>query len=278
MEKKMWQDFLARFPSSSLLRVVVFLLVWVIFWLPIAIPLAKFLQWNPHQPLSIGQKLSLMTPLYIIAPLLIWGIGQVEGVSFTEYGLSWTPQLFISLLLGFGLALGGLVIVFGVEGLLDWIQWHPENIKQLLTTSPPILVLGLWIGVTEELIFRGFFLNELRQDYPLAIAAAVSSGVFALLHLVWEQEKTLPQLPGLWVMAMVLVGARLVDHGSLGLAWGLHAGWIWGLSSLDAAGLMGYTGKGPAWMTGFGEQPLAGIAGIICLLLTGVMLLLLNGQ
>jgi hypothetical protein len=135
-----------------------------------------------------------------------------------------------------------------------------------------VLLLGLWISVTEELVFRGFLLNELSQDYSVWVAAAISSIIFAFLHLIWEQQDTLPQLPGLWLMGMVLVLARWVDDGSLGLAWGLHAGWIWGLTCLDSSQLISYTGKGPTWMTGLGQKPLAGGAGLICLVITGILL------
>ncbi len=73
-------------------------------------------------------------------------------------------------------------------------------------------------------------------------------------------------------MGMVLVFARWVDGGSLGLATGLHTGWIWGLTCLDSTELISYTGKGPTWITGLGANPLAGVAGIVCLLTTGILL------
>jgi hypothetical protein len=39
--------------------------------------------------------------------------------------------------------------------------------------------------------------------------------------------------------------------------------------------LISYTGKGPTWMTGLGKKPLAGLAGLICLLGIGALLLFL---
>jgi hypothetical protein len=65
----------------------------------------------------------------------------------------------------------------------------------------------------------------------------------------------MPQLPGLWLMGMVLVLARYVDGGSLGLAWGLHAGWVWAIASLDSAQLITYTGTGSEWVTGKNRKP-----------------------
>jgi membrane protease YdiL (CAAX protease family) len=98
------------------------------------------------------------------------------------------------------------------------------------------------------------------------VAGAISSLIFALLHLLWERQQTLPQLPGLFLMGMVLVWARAIDHGSLGLAWGLHSGWVWGLALLDSAELMSYSDSGLVWVKGIYNQPLAGLAGILCLL------------
>ncbi len=134
----------------------------------------------------------------------------------------------------------------------------------------------MFVAIIEELVFRGVFLNLLLQDYNIAIAATVSSLIFALLHLVWERENTLPQLPGLWLMGMILVGARLVDGGSLGLAIGLHAGWVFSLAYLDTAELYVYTGKGVSWLAGKQGQPLASVAGIMVLLLTAGILVLFN--
>lgn len=261
--------------SSALIKVAAFFIAWVALWLPLAIPIATLLKWHPPKPLAAEQKLPLLAALYLIAPLILWGASWVEGVSFSNYGLDWKLAVLSSLGQGLGLSVLSLIIVFMGEWLLGWIEWHHQNWQRLGKVLLPVLFLGLWIGVTEELVFRGFLLNELQQDYSVWVAAAISSVIFALLHLIWEQQNTLPQLPGLWFMGMVLVLARWVDGGSLGLAWGLHAGWIWGLTCLDSAELISYTGKGPIWMTGLGNNPLAGVAGFLCLLGVGTLLLFL---
>jgi membrane protease YdiL (CAAX protease family) len=114
--------------------------------------------------------------------------------------------------------------------------------------------------------------TELEQDYSVWIAATISSLIFAVLHLIWEQQQTIPQLPGLWLMGVVLVLARFVDRGNLGLAWGLHSGWIWAIACIDTAQLIDYTDQISDWVTGKNKKPLAGVAGIVCLLLTAVTL------
>ncbi|HEY9904949.1 MAG TPA: CPBP family intramembrane glutamic endopeptidase [Candidatus Sericytochromatia bacterium] len=266
------QGLMSSVASTALVKVATFFISWAVLWLPLAIPIATLLKWRPPKPLAAEQKLPLLAALYLIAPPILWGASWVEGTSFSDYGLDWKLKVLLSLGLGLGLGILSLIIVFSGQWLLGWVEWRLENLQRLGQLLLPILFLGLWIGVTEELIFRGFLLNTLRQDYSVWVAAAISSVIFALLHLIWEQQNTLPQLPGLWLMGMVLVLARWADGGSLGLAWGLHAGWIWGLTCLDSAELISYTGKGSVWMTGLGKKPLAGIAGIICLLITGILL------
>jgi uncharacterized protein len=258
--------------AAASVKVIAFLVTWLILWLPIAIPLAQKLKWNPIQPSTGEQKLPMLATLYLIAPTIVWAASWVEGASFSDYGLNLEPQIFISLGLGLTLSLLGLSLVFLLESLAGWVQWHRENFKRLWSFGLPILGLGLGIGLIEELIFRGFVLTELLQDYSLGVAAIASSLIFALSHLLWERKQTLPQLPGLMLMGVVLVLARWADRGSLGLAWGLHAGWIWGLTCLDAAALISYPDNSSAWIVGLGGQPLAGIAGILCLLGTGASL------
>jgi uncharacterized protein len=249
-------------------------MVWTIAWLPLAIPIAWQLNWNPKKPITTREKLPLVASLYVIAPLILGGAIAVEGVTLSDWGLTGGVHFFLSTIAGIALAIFGLAIIFTIESRLGWLEWQRENYPQLRSLLIPLLALGLWISLTEEVIFRGFLLSELQQDYSFVVAALLSSTIFSLLHLLWDRKQTIAQLPGLWLMGMLLVAARASDRGSLGLAFGLHAGWIWGLSSIDSARLFVYTGKGKAWLTGIGGQPLAGVAGILCLCGTGVILIL----
>lgn len=259
----------------ALLKIALFFLCWIIAWLPIAIPIALAVKWRPGQPFSFQQKLPLLASLYLLAPLILWGETVLQNQSFAAYGLPLQGQVLVSLVWGLGVGAIGLGIVFGLQAGLGWLRWQtppgPIGFPLLLTG-----LLGLWVGFTEELIFRGYLLTQLQADYPLWVAAGLSSAIFALLHLVWEGRNTLPQLPGLWLMGFVLVLARWMDGGNLGLAWGLHAGWVWLLASLDATQTIAYTGKAPSWLTGLDDQPLAGAIGIGFLLLMGAGLVMVQ--
>ncbi|MBD2771452.1 CPBP family intramembrane metalloprotease [Iningainema sp. BLCCT55] len=248
-----------------------FFIAWVGCWFPVALVLGIALNWQPNQPLSPKDKLPLLISLYILAPLIVWGISYLTQTNFSSYGLIGSVSILKSLLLGFGLAVLSLAVVFGLQLWLGWCNF--QNVEtRLIASLSPIVVIALFVGGIEELVFRGFLFTELKIDYPVWVAAVVSSLIFAVLHLVWEQKETIPQLPGLWLMGMVLVLAFVEDSGSIGLAWGLHAGWVWAIATLDTAQLINYTGKVPDWVTGKNNKPLAGVAGVVCLLLTAIII------
>jgi uncharacterized protein len=265
-----WQELWLS--ANSVIKIAIFFLIWTIAWLPMGIAISIVSKRSNNEPTKIQQKLLMVVSLYILATPMVWIAAKIEGVSFLDYGLVWRSSLLISVIWGLGLGIIGLLASFAIQSLFGWVEWHWQNIKKLRSILLPILILGIGIGFIEELVFRGFLLNELQLNYTYWLAAIISSLIFAFGHLIWERKETIPQLPGLWLLGIVLVLARLVDKGSLGLAWGLHAGWIWGLSCLDSAQLISYSEKYSPLLTGINKQPLAGVAGILCLLSTGAIL------
>lgn len=261
--------------ANSLIKLILFLIVWAVIWLPIAIPLARLVKWHPAAPITIKQKLSLLTSLYLIAPFLVWWVSKIEGVSLLRYGLTWQVNLFQSILFGLILGISSIILIYYLESLGGWLQWKLETFASLLRLIFPLLIVALFVGLIEEIIFRGVFFSFLREDFSLPLATIISSIVFASLHLIWEREDSLPQLPGLFLMGVILVIARLVDHDRLGLAIGLHSGWIFTLSCLDTANLYSFSENIPQWLAGKPGQPLASVAGLMVLLLTGLFLGLL---
>ena len=261
--------------SLSLMKAAAFFLIWVTLWLPFAVVVGKFIGWRLFQPLNPEQKLPLVLSLYLIVPLIIWGTLKVEGLTINDYGLNWNWPLLRSIIFGLSLGICSLAVIFISESLLGWIKWQkPANYLEVVkTVIIPILFVAIAVGGIEEVIFRGFLYTELQKDYTNIIAGIISSIIFALLHLVWEQKETTPQIPGLWLMGMVLVLARITDDGSVGIAWGLHSGWVWSIICLDTTNAIEYTGKVPEWVTGIGKKPLAGLNGLMSLLLVAIALL-----
>ncbi|WP_413164371.1 CPBP family intramembrane glutamic endopeptidase [Capilliphycus salinus ALCB114379] len=274
--------------GPAIFKVTLFFGVWGLLWLPIAIATAMLLNWHPPQPLDEKQKPILLASLYLIVPLIIDRLSRVENQSFADYGWLWQLSTGISLISGLSISILSLVVFFGVEWILGWIAWQPQPQFQLAPDNflskilsawgslLSILLLALWISGTEEFVFRGFVQYHLQQDYTVVIAAIITSVIFALTHLIWEFKQTIPQLPGLWLMGMVLTLACVYNQ-NLGLAIGLHAGWIWGITSIQTLGNLTSTRRAPQWVTGIGDQPLAGVMGITMLLaVAGLLWLVYN--
>jgi len=266
-------DALAGLPAWQ--RTLVFFAVWMLLWLPLVLPLARILAWQPQQPLTPQQKIALVVSLYAVVWPLLGATTRLPGASWSAYGLAGDRAFFAGGLVGWGLALLSLAIVFGAESAAGWVTWRAAQGRRLLALALPIFLLALGISWTEEAIFRGVLLAWFAADLGWLAALLITSAIFALSHLLWEQQDTLPQLPGLLLMGAVLVGARAAAGGSLGVAWGLHAGWIWGLTCLDSAKLMAYSDRAAPWLTGLGGKPLASLAGLLCLLLAAAALWLL---
>lgn len=249
-----------------------FLALWFLIWLPLGLPLMAKVGWNPRQDAMPSQKLALVIPLYLLAPAVIALWLWLSETALPDYGWSAEPRFWLHSLLGWGLGLLGLALVWVLESLLGVCRWQSQNLKMWLKLSLPIAVLALGIGAAEELIFRGIFQTRLQEAFSPWVAAVLASAVFALLHLLWERRQTLPQIPGLFALGLVLVLARMADQGELSLAWGLHSAWVFGLASADSAELLTYSEAEGTWLSGIFNQPLAGLGGFLCLALTALVL------
>lgn len=183
-----------------------------------------------------------------------------------HYGLPRTPGDLLDLLVGLSLGLLSLLSLFGLEGGLGWLVWRPAAaLPQVILEG---LAIALGIGFAEELLFRGWLLDELERDYRPQAALWLCSLLFALLHFIKPIAVILrvwPQFFGLLLLGAALVWAKRLRRGHLGLAMGLHAGLVWGIYIVSVANLVAYSGQVPAWITGVDQNPLAGLMGLLFL-------------
>jgi uncharacterized protein len=267
--------------SPGLGGAIAFLCLWLAIWIPFAIPIARWVQWRPGQEPSLAQKLPLLISLYCLVPPLLWGTARLQGVPLERYGLNWQlsqlPHLLMSLGLGIGMAIAGLIVLFGLQLSWGWYCWQGIPWQQGLKAAGMVAILAGFVGGIEEWVFRGFIFYQLTAVYAPGLSAAIASLIFALMHLIWFEKGTYLQLPGLWLMGITLCIARWVDQGSLGLAWGLHSGWVWGLATLEMVPLLvpvlnPHTNLPVtshwSWLAGRQGKPLAGMMGLLLLLAT----------
>lgn len=244
---------------------------WLACWVPLAWWIGRRIGWQFPSPPEPAQKLPLVLSLYLLAPLPLWGYGQLQGwglgAQLAASGWRWDWPFAQQVGLGLGIALLGLGLLWGLELALGWLRFNLAVKPQLVAVALPILLLALLVSAVEETLFRGVLPVSLGAGLG---AIALSNAAFALLHLPWEPLKTgLPQLPGLWLMGLVLALAVGLS-GNLALAIGLHGGWVWAIASLDTTDGLTYSGQVPAWVTGLNGNLVAGAMGIAFLAVTGL--------
>lgn len=231
----------------------------LLLWLPGAIP-AYFLLRHPNTVTIVT-----MAWMFIVFLLLLRFWSQQYGqLFFKRYGLEWTRQNGIDLLKGLMIGLGSVLSLFILKWSAGWIELGTPS--ALGRTVAEGLLSAVGIGLAEELVFRGWLLDELQQDYSSKTALWANATIFALLHFLKPLEeivRTWLQFPGLVLLGLTLVWARRGHQQRLGICIGLHAGLVWGYYLVDVGQLI-ESSSFPV-ITGIDGNPLAGLLGLTLL-------------
>ncbi|MEG3976741.1 CPBP family intramembrane metalloprotease [Microcoleus sp. herbarium8] len=252
---------IANYPF--LLRVIIFLLILAAIWLPVAAPIYLLVK---DSNLATILTMGLLFAEFVFL-VRRWG-KQVYGQTqlLTSYGLVNTRQNGFELLIGLAIGISITFSLFVVQGLLGFVSWqNSDNLPRIIAEG---LLSALGVGFAEELVFRGWLLDELQRDYNNQISVRANSLIFALSHFIKPVEAMLrswPQFPGLLLLGLILVLAKRNCQNRLGLSIGLHAGLVWGYYIINIGELVRYSGSVPDWVTGINGNPLAGAIGLLFL-------------
>ena len=150
----------------------------------------------------------------------------------------------------------------------QWGNWLGKLSPQILLNS---LLLIIGIGFAEELVFRGWLLEELKNQYGLKKALIFQALVFSIVHIGFDMPflQMISILFGLFLFGIVLSVVRIKDDNSLWGCAGLHGGLV-GIWFLMNNGLIEISKEAPIWLVGPGNintNPLGGIYGITLLIL-----------
>ena len=126
------------------------------------------------------------------------------------------------------------------------------------------LIVG--IGFAEELIFRGWLLEEFKNQFGLKKAIIIQASLFSIVHIGFDLPfwQMISILIGLFLLGILLCLIRLKDNNSLWGCIGLHGG-IVGLWFITNNGLLFISKDSPKWLVGPGTintNPLGGLYGI----------------
>lgn len=236
----------------------------LLLWLPVAAPI----YWLGRDPnLVTILTMGLLFGEFLLL-LGLWGRRVYrEPQLFKRYGLAGTRQNGLDLLKGLSIGLLFTFSLFVLEGLLGWLEFRksPVLLPKVILEG---LVSALGIGFAEELVFRGWLLDELQRDYSPKVSLWADAIAFAVLHFLKplsEVIRTLPGFPGRLLLGLTLVWAKRSSGALLSLPIGLHAGLVWGYYIINVGQLVQYSNQVSPWITGVDGDPTAGVMGLLFL-------------
>lgn len=278
MNKRPWLK-LAGYPPLG--RMLIFLLIVVALWLPLALPLYGL----AGQGALPGGDLVPTALLYIVFLVVLprWE-RQVRGEPHPWVKIGFAGRQALAGGMAVGVLLGALsiAVLAIIQVTLGWASLDPAGARglDLLQISLVGALAATAVGWSEEVLFRGWLLRELEQGWSPAVALGATSLIFAIAHFIKPLDAILallPQFVGLLLLGLVLGWARRIvvaDPAQTGLGHpvGLHAGLVWGYYLLEVGNLLTPTGTVPAWVTGLDGNPLAGLLGLTLLAGLGALM------
>ena len=206
------------------------------------------------------------------AALSLWfSITKLERRSIRSYGFSSSEagrrQFFFGALLGLGALL--FMLLIGLVSGACRIEIVQDRVK-LWSTLLGFIPAATIVSVLEELVFRGFILQQLLTYSPL-FAVIASSGLYAAVHVktvTWTMS-TAFELVGLFLLGGVLCLSYLKTQ-QLYCSVGLHASLAYGARVNKL--LIGFENSAAGWFVGT-SRLVNGVANWILLLAIGGILL-----
>ncbi|MEO1619646.1 MAG: type II CAAX endopeptidase family protein [Cyanobacteria bacterium J06632_3] len=197
-------------------RISIFLLMLIVVWAPAAALVYLPGAWLEGSNIAEIVVLALLYIAFLLG-LPWWGrwINQWSR-PFQHCGLMFRAQTGRDMALALVIGVLGVFSLFGIEALLGWATPSSPS-PRIVRFVIEGLIMALAVGLAEELLFRGWLLAELEQNYSSAVALVMNALFFAGTHFIkpWSEiVRTLPQFLGLFVLAMALVWARRSPTGS----------------------------------------------------------------
>ncbi len=175
-------------------------------------------------------------------------------------------RLFFS---GFIFSVFLLMILFIFFLLCGWIV-RVDYIKFTQLLNAIFLIAG--IVFAEEIIFRGWLMEEMVLLYGLRRGIIFQATIFSLAHYRSDIGllALIPFLTGLFLFGIVLTLRRTIDRGSLWGCIGLHGGLV-GIWYLFDSGMVSFSAEIPYFLLGPSKNmvnPIGSVLGITILLIT----------
>ena len=197
-------------------RCLIFLLLYIV----LQQPLIYFLPELFHETLNASKLLMFSAALLLSALLaVVLARSFIDRKSFISLGIyrtGWKKDGLSGLLLAVFLLCTGALVLYANKNIF----WTDIQMPGGLLSTVFALLL---VAFSEELVFRGYLLQNLMQSFNKWIALAISAGLFMVFHL---------NNPGMNVISVLnlflggmLMGLNYIYTRNLAFAFLFHFGW-----------------------------------------------------
>lgn len=224
-----------------------------------------FLAAPEYTPLALILATAIPTILSVLAARK-W----LDRRSVVSLGLQFDSRSLRDVLVGVGIAIVQIGLIFGLEIGLGWARvsgfaWTSGTWLSALGWALGWLLLYLAVGFYEELLSRGYHFQNLEEGLNTGWAVLISSAFFGIMHLFN------PNANWISTLGITLAGAYFaftyLRTRRLWLPAGIHFGWNFFLgtvagfpvSGMDSFHLIELELGGPALWTGGKFGPEAGL-------------------
>jgi len=198
--------------------------------------------------------------------------------SFVSLGFSINRQTGFDMVAGIAIAFVLMLLVYLIEYSFGWLKfetfaWQVETPAVVLAYTLRYLVVLIFVGWNEEIVYRGYILQTLTSGLNLIWGLLISSLYFGIEHLS-NPNSSWMAVAGIFCIGLFLAYGYLRTN-QLWLSIGIHIGWnffqnaVFGfpVSGFDRPGLFRITVSGPDLWTGGAFGPEAGLIILpICIL------------
>jgi membrane protease YdiL (CAAX protease family) len=220
----------------------------------------------------------------------------------SELGLAKQPKSGSDVIIGWCLAVGSMIALASVMSVAGvFTPYFRLSLSESVSRCGEALFAGLFVGLLEEIFFRGILFKGLLE-HGTAIRAFVLANLFySAIHFVKPGERyflhgldplagfrhlvstfapfldpvsLLPGFTGLFLIGVIL-SYTYMRTASLYFAIGLHAGWIFGLKTIRVFG--DYSRQDLGWTFGSADPKIvSGVAAWVGLFIVGILVHILT--
>jgi len=206
----------------------------------------------------------------------------VDRQPLVSLGLKRNKQAVTDVLMGILITFFMFALIFTIELSLGWLKiegfsWQVESASTFVTSLLLWLAIFLIVGWQEELLSRGYILQNLTSGLNLFWGVLISSSIFAVMHrgnpgATWSSTIGI-LLAGLFLALPYILTRQLWISIGLHIGWNFFEGVVFGfpVSGNSTFHVIRQTVSGSDFMTGGSFGPEAGLVFFPALTLSALL-------